>query len=343
MSKRTISKASPSATSSQESGSGPTPSVESGGQMTDLFGQALVPASPSPLPAKASGMRTSATYGRLGSGSSASRALTLSLGSRLQTVTDTLGSTLWDLTWRASATPSGRYVPRLVVSERLTSGSDCTSWPTPTQTDAVRAPHPDFSTKNITLNHAATRSVSPWATPNTRDWRSASVIKSREELWPNGKGVPLEFQASMASWASPAVRDHRNSGGKPENESRHAHRDLPRQVADTLTAQSAVAKAPWETPNGSAGGKSSRSGDRKDELLFGGQVRSTASGLVQTGSGVVTLAVPDGAQLNPEHSRWLMGLPPKWSSCAPTVTRSSRRSPKNSSEPTSQNGGSDGS
>jgi hypothetical protein len=40
-----------------------------------------------------------------------------------------------------------------------------------------------------------------------------------------------------------------------------------------------------------------------------------------------------GGQLNPAHSRWLMGYPPAWDDCGVTAMPSSRNKRRNSSKP----------
>src|SRR5574341_1095686 len=61
--------------------------------------------------------------------------------------------------------------------------------------------------------------------------------------------------------------------------------------------------------------------------LLGREALLTASGLTPNGSLALT---EKRGQLNPAHSRWLMGLPPVWDACAPTATPSSRRKRQNS-------------
>jgi hypothetical protein len=61
-----------------------------------------------------------------------------------------------------------------------------------------------------------------------------------------------------------------------------------------------------------------------------GAARITRSGEMLTGS---MAGMEGGGQLDPAHSRWVMGYPPEWCDCAVTATQSFPKSRKRSSKP----------
>lgn len=210
------------------------------------------------------------------------------------------GSTLFRLTWKERVTPSLRRICALRASAPRTddNGSSLSLWPTPTSRD-----HKDGAcVGTVPINGLLGRAVwmASWSTPQCADVnlsrykQEAAVAKFEKSPY-----VSLALQAQvLAGWGTPTAT---TPGGTPEQQQQRKRRSQERgcSLGDSVTALSL-------------------------------QVQLVDSGETPTGSPAPTGSI---GQLNPAHSRWLMGLPLAWDACAPTATRSSRKSQRRSSAP----------
>ena len=124
----------PELDSSPESADGISPSSSRDGQKTNPSGMGRAPASLSPRQAREAGLLTSGTSGPPSTTSSGSVALQSSLESRLPHLMASGGATLYRMTWKWRATPSGRLICALRASAHRTSDKGSTGlagWPTP--------------------------------------------------------------------------------------------------------------------------------------------------------------------------------------------------------------------
>ena len=141
----------PSVISSVALVDGPLPCDRQGGPMTGPCGQEAAHASLSAPQEVTRALQTKGTSGPSSSVSLASASLSRSLASRLQVRTGSVGWTLYAVTWKQVATPSGRLLPVQQARARRTLDKGCTG---------LQTLHPDGLDKIFTLRG--------WPTPTAR-------------------------------------------------------------------------------------------------------------------------------------------------------------------------------
>ena len=238
-----------SAISSPALVAGATPCALPDGPTTDLFGRAVAHASPSvPLARKKAPLMTGIS-GLPGSISSASAALESSLVNKLKQRLTTGGSILFNLIWKAKATPAGRQVYRLRASGRRTSDKDCGSWPTPNTMEGgqtsrggkrkgellmgglvgwptpqtmdtlppmdyeKRLNHPGRPGRTVSGNLREVVTIVGWPTPIV-GWPTPIVGDTTGGPRPpddkRGPAPGLQAAAHLTNWATPTTRDHKD-------------------------------------------------------------------------------------------------------------------------------------
>ena len=212
--------------------------------------------------------------------------------------------------WPTPNTPSGgptRYRKNGTGIDLDGAALALTAWPTTRQSDGGKAARTLQGARREMLRRGGPQDMTQatllttWPTPNASNGdRGGSATEAMKTVRKSGTstGRILTHEAMLAAWNTPSVGD--GSGGKrphPQTTMQGRH-PSGRKVNMGLASQTHIGLRPLQP------------------------TRLTATGKVLTGS---SAQMASTGQLDPAHSRWLMGLPSAWDDCVPTATQLSAR------------------
>ena len=202
------------------------------------------------------------------------------------------GSPLYALTWKRLAMPSAPHVCQLAASVRLTGDTAFSGWPT-----------------------AATRD-------GKGGYQGGRIRFGKLSI------DTLDTAAQLAAWPTP-LAGNADGSQAPKDASPTGKRADGSKA--TVSLPTIARLAGWPTPKSSEGENNIASLEAAENEAkrrsWTNDLRVAVFGTIPIGSGAETKST---GQLNPAHSRWLMGYPVAWDDCAPTATQSSRKLPKSS-------------
>jgi hypothetical protein len=189
-------------------------------------------------------------------------------------------------------------------------------------------------TRNVISSPGSASGRTPCATPDGPTTGKSGPDLARASLSAR-QADALGLQAGLAGWPTPMAGTPAQNGNNQAGNTDSGRKT--EAMCGKDVAGHGLDLTGWMTPwaRGDAGGDRWTRGEIKnseDEIRYNlitpfGPTRLTPSGEILTGSAA---GMENGGQLNPAHSRWLMGLPVEWDVCAPMATRSSRRKQKRS-------------
>ncbi len=231
------------ATSLPESVDGQLPCASQDVMTLDLFGQVVALASPSQQQENKKATAMSATYGRIGIGSSESIALQRYLESRLQARLPLDGQMKSVMIWKRKVTPSHRQYCQLAVSTRLIKEIGTGLLLTPRAQESGESNHTftkrmgDRSENVYSSLTAQLRAMYP--TPSTSDAKGASAkrFKGSSESHGNLREVLRSSitdgqypHPKFVAWMMGYSIEHQNCGDTATPLSRKLRRNLSKHV-----------------------------------------------------------------------------------------------------------------